>query len=710
MVDWIGRTVSKVTIERMVGRGGMADVYVGTHTTLNRQVAVKILHGHLVEDESLMQRFRSEAQAVANLRHPNIVQIYDFDIIEDRPYIIMEKLDGPTLAEYVGRQRRTGQTIPYATTARLIASLASALDYAHARGIVHRDVKPSNVILRRDSGPWDFGAPLPDDAQAVLTDFGVAHISNTTLQTASGAMVGTPAYMSPEQVKGELVDSRSDVYSLGIMVYELVSGRLPFDSASEAVAATLVKHITEPPPPLPETPPRLQAVVFRALEKDRTGRYQMAGDLAFDLKEACGIPIGTEERKTRQEQIRLRFDDSQATLKHPSLSLPGAPASGRSSSRWLVVALLALVVIVAGIAAVLAAAGVLDGGEKDSGALVTGAANTRYGAVRFGSADAEGDRVTVRVSGIDLPPPDAHYEVWLLGDETRLSIGVLDLDDSGAGEIAYVAPDGSNLLAAYGRFEITSEPSPDPNPLPTGAAVFSGAVPTESLMHIRHLMSGFGSTPGAVGLTIGVMRSAGLLRDLAQDLSAAYESEDIAEVKRIAEAVVNIIEGESGADYGDLDGDGDLVNPGDGYGLLPNSQNSGYIQTSIEHARFAAGTSDATPHVTGRAQAFEITAQNVGGWAAQLRDVALAILQSDEVTGEQVSDVVRLVELLVNGQDVNGNGVIEPVTGEGGVKTMVHYALSMGDMVVLKGANRVPDPTDNTPDPAVFPEYEYEDF
>jgi hypothetical protein len=223
-------------------------------------------------------------------------------------------------------------------------------------------------------------------------------------------------------------------------------------------------------------------------------------------------------------------------------------------------------------------------------------------------------------------------------------------------------------------------------------------------------MASFGRTPRSIGLTVGVMRATDLIRDLGQDLIAAQDDKDDAKTNRTAEALVNIIEGEGGNNYGDLDGDGTISNPGDGYGLLPSSQNSGYIQTSIEHARFASGMTDATSHVIEDARQFEIAAQNAGGWATRLRDAALAIIQTDDVTSEQVDEVMRLIDLFINGQDANGNGMVEPIMDEGGAAVMFHYALSMADMFVLKGANRMPRPTDNNPNPNVFPEYEYEEF
>ena len=202
MSRWIGRTLSKVTIERPIAKGGMAEIYLGRHETLERPVAVKVLHAYLSEDSQLMARFETEAKAVAALQHPNIVRVYDFDFAEGQPYIVMELIEGPTLAQYLRSLHNMGLLLPLDAVGRQVSGLASALDYAHGRGIVHRDVKPSNVLLRAAGSRVRPGLPLGEDVQPVLTDFGLARITGGSYRTATGTVMGTPAYMSPEQVRG----------------------------------------------------------------------------------------------------------------------------------------------------------------------------------------------------------------------------------------------------------------------------------------------------------------------------------------------------------------------------------------------------------------------------------------------------------------------------------------------------------------------------
>lgn len=687
MADWIGRTLSNVKIEELLGRGGMADVYLGVHTTLNRPVAVKILHGHLVSDETSTARFRSEAQAVANLRHPNIVQVYDFNLVDEHPYMVMELVQGVTLGENLAQLK---DKLAPETVVRLFTTIAQALDYAHSRGVIHRDVKPSNVMLRRDAGSWDQTTGIPDNVEPILTDFGIARVANTAGHTASGSIVGTPSYMSPEQINGTKVDWRTDVYSTGVMLYEVVARRLPFEIDEDTtVASVLVKHISQAPPPIPEVPLAVQAVVQRALAKDREARYQTTGDMVFELKQAYGLPISTEEREAHKESV--------------TLILPQAAQTGATQKKWrgILTLVATVIVVVAGLLALLFS-GVLDGDETPIDAQ-----ETVFGVVRFGNGAAEMDQITVNVTGLALLPEDKQYEVWLLGIETRDTLGVLELDEHGDGSLIYVDANGDNLLTAFGRFEITVEDQPDRNPLPSGDVAYSGAVPPEPLAHVRHLLSAFGRTPEGNGLMIGLMRDVGLLQEHARALEEALEAEDVDLMRRHAEALVNVIGGAGGNNAGDLDGDGEVFDPSDGYGLLPNEANSGYIQTAIEHANFAAGTAQATAFIIEEVQEFNVVGHNLGGWAAQLHEAALALAESGDLAeaAEHAQTVTDLVDLFVHGQDVNDNAIVEPIQDEGGADLMYEYAQNLSVMFVLEGADRTPAPATVNPNPNVLPEY-----
>ena len=186
MPEWIGTTIGKVRIDKYLARGGMAEVYLGTHLSLERLVAVKVLHGFIEEHADLITRFHREAKVVAGLRHPGIVQIYDFDAMDGHPYIVMEYLNGPTLAHYLRTLHSRGELIPPNQIARLLKGITAAMDYAHGQGVIHRDIKPGNMILQSNSGEVSTETPLPRDVEAIITDFGLVRIANSATQTASG--------------------------------------------------------------------------------------------------------------------------------------------------------------------------------------------------------------------------------------------------------------------------------------------------------------------------------------------------------------------------------------------------------------------------------------------------------------------------------------------------------------------------------------------
>ena len=292
MPEWIGKTVGRVRIDKYLARGGMAEVYLGSHLTLERPVAIKFLHSYIEQDADLLSRFHREARVVAGLRHPNIVQIFDFDSTDGHPYIVMEYLRGPTLANYLRRMHERHERIPPHQVARLLKGLTAALDYAHEQGVIHRDIKPGNILLNSRADEISFDKPLTNDVEAILTDFGLVRIVDATSQTASGMVSGTPMYMSPEQARGDKTDHRTDIYSLGVVLYEMLAGRVPFEA--DSTMTILHMQINSPPPPIPGVPSAVQAVMNRALTKNPEERYQTSREMAVDFYLAIGMTAQAE--------------------------------------------------------------------------------------------------------------------------------------------------------------------------------------------------------------------------------------------------------------------------------------------------------------------------------------------------------------------------------------------------------------------------------
>lgn len=293
MPDLVGSTIGQYKIVEKLGRGGMSTVYKGCQVALDRYVAIKVLDPTVSSDELFLTRFQREAQAVALLRHPHIVQIYDFGNVDDMYYMVMEYVDGQSLRERLKAVAAKGEYMPIQEVLGIVWSIASALDYAYQRGIIHRDIKPGNILLS-------------SDGQAVLGDFGIAQIMKSSRLTLSG-LVGTPNYMSPEQGQGLEIDQRTDVYSLGIVTYEMLTNQIPF--SSDTPFAVVMAHVTRPLPSLkqirPSLPSAVEDVLIKATAKDREQRYHRALEFAESL-EAAFATVPQPEPAPDQEPLCAR--------------------------------------------------------------------------------------------------------------------------------------------------------------------------------------------------------------------------------------------------------------------------------------------------------------------------------------------------------------------------------------------------------------------
>jgi serine/threonine protein kinase len=272
--SWIGRSLSgRYQIESLLGQGGMSSVYKATDPNLKRVVAIKLIHPHLSTDSQFIQRFEEEATAVASLRHPNIVQVYDFNSDQGVYYMVLEFVPGETLHDRLQRLAAQGRKLPIDDAVKFTQNICEALEYAHQRGIIHRDIKPANIMLDI------YG-------HAILMDFGIVKLAGGTSHTATGAVLGTARYISPEVIRSEPADPRSDIYSLGITLYEMLSGKTPFQS--DSAMTLMMMHLNDPVPDprslRADIPDALVNILLKSLEKDRSKRYQSAAAMAADLK------------------------------------------------------------------------------------------------------------------------------------------------------------------------------------------------------------------------------------------------------------------------------------------------------------------------------------------------------------------------------------------------------------------------------------------
>jgi serine/threonine protein kinase len=311
----IGKTIARYEIQSEIGRGGMATVYLAHDPNFRRNVAIKVVSVNFQDNLVFRGRFEREAHLIAKIEHPAIVPVYDFGEQDDQPYLVMRYMPGGSLT---GRIKEGALTFTYAT--QIISQIAPALDAVHTQGIVHRDLKPGNILFD------GFGNPA-------ISDFGIAHFTAATTDLTGSAVIGTPSYMSPEQVRGDAdLDGRSDVYALGVILFEMLTGRGPFHAGTPLSMA--LKHLTEPIPSIrsfrPDLPMQVEHILNRAMAKDREMRYSKSSELALELRAILNtfqdnltpppIPGRTPHAEEKSTEVDVEEDSQQA------FDRSGAPA------------------------------------------------------------------------------------------------------------------------------------------------------------------------------------------------------------------------------------------------------------------------------------------------------------------------------------------------------------------------------------------------
>ena len=670
MSNWNGKTLGNVQIGEFIARGGMAEVYLGEHITLNRKVAIKIMRDHVDHDPDTRMRFEREARVVASLRHPNIIQMFDYDLVDGQPCLIMEYVPGASFANYLKALHKRGEKLPHDMIAKILSALASAVDYAHTRHIVHRDVKPANVLLRSVSGPVDPDQPLPADVEPVLTDFGLVRLLDTSIQTSTGTVSGTPAYMSPEQARGDRVDSKTDIYSLGVMLYEMLAGVVPFEA--ESSFGVLMKHINDPPPPIFGISRELQAIIDRALAKDTKFRYESAREMADEFIAVMnGQPISKGTLAMMQ------------TIREGSL-----PKKSSHFFNWRWASIGALVLI--GLA--FAIFRFLPSPALDK--------NQPVGHVVYSDQNGLMDKATITLSGLSAPKPGSHFDVWVLaqGGENRLNIGKVVMDKTAQGQLVYTNPNQENILSLFDQLEVTVEADNDPTiDESSGNVIASSVFPPLALIHVRHVLSSFPAAPEGTALIQGLWDSSDWLYSNVGDLQDAFSRGDQELVRVKTEEIINLVVGNANKDqYSDWNKDGTINDPTDGFGLLSNGETGyneqGYISQTISHAQFAAQAIDATENIKTQSAYAVLCVENMKGWSDQLLTKALQLQAMPFGSDMQpiIAEMKVLSDQIISGVDSNGNKLIEPIIGEGGATTAYEYAYYMADMPLLMGTHRIP--------------------
>jgi serine/threonine-protein kinase len=409
-------------VESPLGAGGMAEVWRGHDRVLNRTVAIKTLLPQFARDTSFVSRFRREAQAAARLNHHGIVSVYDSGTDGDTPYIVMQYIEGRTLADFLG----SGKTLPPMQAAKIAQEIAEALGAAHAQGVIHRDIKPANVMITREG-------------KVLVMDFGIARlISGPETAPQTSAVLGTASYLSPEQAQGQPVDARSDIYALGVVLYEMLTGRPPFTGDSPMAIAYKQVNATPPTPSAAnqDVPAELDAVAMRALSKNPANRYQTGQEFADDLERARtgGQVMATPLLPAGGEATQV-ISRPQPTSVLP----PQGEEPGRSRNAW-VGALLAIVIM----------------------ALLAAGA---YLAVTMLTDDGQGELVAVP-NLVGLTELEAQQRLdaagLIKGDTKRRRT-----DEVPPGQVVDQAPDAGRQLQAGGAVDIWISQRPKPVEVPS---------------------------------------------------------------------------------------------------------------------------------------------------------------------------------------------------------------------------------------------------
>ncbi|MFN8377704.1 MAG: serine/threonine-protein kinase [Anaerolineae bacterium] len=686
----VGKALGKVQITGLIGQGGMATVYKGVQADVERTVAVKVLPPHPGQNADFVTRFRLEAKTIARLQHPHILPLYDYGDQDGILYLVMPYVDGGSLAG-----RIAAGPMPVSEVIEYTRQIAGALDYAHRQGVVHRDLKPENILLDREG-------------HALLADFGIVKLIEDSAPagalTVTGGLIGTPAYMSPEQAQGLPVDRRSDLYSLAVVVFEMLTGHQPY--TADTAMQVVMQQINAPVPSLravsPNASPALDAVMQKALSKDPAARYATATEFASALAvgssdqapleivpaTAMGtVAVTSPGHQTPQPAVT-------APVPNPTPS-PTNPPAGSATNTLVLLGGFAIIAIL-----IVAALVLLTGRNQPAGTVVPTTENTAaaavptspptlpsvtatpsFGRAVFSSTDHVADTFSLQINDVAALPAGSRYIAWLVNTdsgETR-KIGEITVDAFGSGALTYTDPEGTFLPGLYNAVALSAEASDVDQP--TGPIAYSGSAPSLLSQALTDVFVA-ASLPEANGkpayegsLLDGALSEAQIA---ATHAGLAAGANNVGGLQTHAEHTINILNGTT-VDY---NGNGRGENPGRGYGL---EYFLGEIERRLDLAAQEPGVG---PVMQGQMELIRVCISNARQWKDEVVGLEQQFFTAPDLesVAAQRAQSTALASALIDGTDLNRNGTVDPFEGECGLSQIITYGIAVASMSLGEGA------------------------